>query len=88
VRVTKSVQARHSQENVFRLERFSLTGVECVYGVDGPDGELWPVQIRVGSQWDVVFRHDDPHERFKAFIVGWYNASGGDIAVLAEVFHS
>jgi hypothetical protein len=85
VRLTKSVSARFSQDNIFRLERFNLAGVECVYGVDGPDGELWPVQVRVGSQWDIIFRHDDPHERFKAFIVGWYNASGGDIGILAEV---
>lgn len=85
VRQTKAVQARFSQENVFRLERFTLLGVECVYGVDGAEGQLWPVQILVGSPCDIVFRHDDPHERFKAFITGWYNASGGDIAALAEV---
>jgi hypothetical protein len=88
VRQTKAVQARFSQENVFRLERFSMSGVECVYGVDGAEGELWPVQILVGSPCDIAFRDDDPHERFKAFITGWYNASGADIATLAEVIFS
>ena len=85
VRQTKAVQARYSQENIFRLERFTLSGVECVYGIDGPGGELWPLQILVGSPCDILFRHDDPHERFKAFITGWYNASGGDIDGFVEV---
>jgi hypothetical protein len=80
-----AVQARFKEESVFRLERFDLTGVDCVYGVDGPNGDLWPVKIIVGSQCDIIFRDDDPHKRFGAFITGWYNASGGDIGVLAEV---
>ena len=85
VRQTKAVQERLSNENIFRLERFNLTCVECLYGVDGSNGELWPVQIIVGNKCDIIFRRDDPHERFKAFIAGWYNASGGGIGVLAEV---
>lgn len=85
VRQTKIVQQRFSDENIFRLERFNLDGVECIYGVEGPEGELWPVRILVGNQCDIIFRRDDPHERFKAFITGWYNASGGGIGVLAEV---
>jgi hypothetical protein len=85
VQQTKAVQERVSEDNVFRLERFNLSGVECLYGADGPDGELWPVQILVGNKCDVLFRPDDPHERFKAFIAGWYNASGGGIGVLADV---
>ena len=85
VRQTKAVQTRFSKDDVFRLERFNLSGVECSYGVDGLDGKLWYVQILVGNKSDVMFRHDDPHERFKAFIAGWYNASGGGIGVLAEV---
>ena len=85
VRQVKAVQSRLKDDNTFKLERFDLTGVECVYGVDGPEGELWPVKIVVGSQCDIVFREDDPHRRFGAFITGWYNASGGDIGVLAEV---
>lgn len=86
VRQTKAVQQRCKDDNVFQLENFMLAGVECLYGVDGPDGELLPVQILVGgSQFDIVFRRDDPHERFKAFIPGWYNAGGPDIAILAEV---
>jgi hypothetical protein len=68
------------------LENFMLAGVECMYGVDGAEGELLPVQILVGgSQFDIVFHWDDPHERFNAFIPGWYNAGGPDIAILAEV---
>jgi hypothetical protein len=85
VQQTKAVQERVSEDNVFRLERFNLSGVECLYGADGADGELWPVQILVGNKCDVLFRPDDPHERFKAFIAGWYNASGGGIGVLADV---
>jgi hypothetical protein len=85
VRQTKAVQERLSDEYIFRLERFNLAAVECVYGVEGPEGELWPVRIVVGHQCDIIFRRDDPHERFKAFIAGWYNASGGGIGVLAEV---
>lgn len=85
VRQVKTVQARFKYDNVFRLERFDLSGVECVYGVDGSEGELWPVQILVGNQCDIIFREDDPHRRFGAFITGWYNASGGDIGVFAEV---
>ena len=85
VQQTKAVQERVAEDMVFRLERFNLSGVECDYGVDGPDGELWPVQILVGNKCDVLFRPDDPHERFKAFIAGWYNASGGTIGVLADV---
>jgi hypothetical protein len=79
------VQTRFKDDNIFRLERFDLSGVECVYGVDGSEGELWPVKIVVGSQSDIIFREDDPHRRFGAFITGWYNASGGDIGVFAEV---
>src|SRR5208282_1304021 len=85
VRQTKAVQVRFSKDNIFRLEQFNLAGVECVYGVDGSDGELWPVQILVGNRCDIIFRRDDPHERFKAFIASWYNASGDGIGVLAEV---
>jgi len=86
VRQVKAVQSRFKDDNIFRLERFDLSGVECVYGVDGPEGELWPVKIVVGSQSDIIFREDDPHRRFGAFITGWYNASGGDIGVFAEVY--
>ena len=86
VQQTKNVQRRFSNNNVFRLAHFNLSGLECVYGVDGLDGELWPVQILVGNHCDIIFRHDGPHGRFKPFITGWYNASGGEIGVLADVF--
>lgn len=87
VRKAKAVQPKFPENNIFRVERFTLVGVECVYGVDGPDGELWPVAIGIlgGKQFEVHFRPDDPHDRFRAFISGWYNASGGDIGALAEV---
>lgn len=56
VQQAKLVQQRSADDNVFRLERFSLGGLECIYGVDGPDGELWPVTLLVGSQFDIIFR--------------------------------
>ena len=87
VQQAKAVQKRSNEVNVFRLEQFNLTGVECVYGVDGPDGELWPVQILVGDHSELIFAPGSPHERFKAFIGGWYNARGCDVGVLAEVYH-
>lgn len=86
VKQAKAVQNRCSGDNVFRLQNFSLLGIECVYGVTGPDGVLWPVKILVGPRCDVLFRDDDPHERFKSFICGWYNGSGGNIGILVEVY--
>ena len=85
VRQTKAVQERCNEDNVFRLGHFTLAGVQCMYGVESTDGELLPVQILVGAQYDIVFRPDDPHERFNAFIPGWYNAGRGDVGILAEV---
>lgn len=86
VREARAVQPRFSNENVFRVDRFSLLAIECSYGVDGPEGELYPVAIGIiGKQYEVHFRPDDPHDRFRGFISGWYNASGGDIGALAEV---
>jgi len=85
VRQAKAVEERCNEENVFRLGHFTLAGVECMYGVENTEGELLPVQILVGAQYDIVFRRDDPHERFKAFIPAWYNAGRGDVGILAEV---